>query len=343
MGTETPIILQHEHCDVAQRNDFFNRLVMEGAHSRYGETLPTEVSSRLQRELDYTFELDNLVDQFLLNWFYARAAKEELRLHVGPGRGGNPSSLINYCLHVTEIDPLQFNLPCERCLFGNVQFHFEVEEGGKQKMQDWASKSFGHDKTYIFTEMRVLNNLDMTKPLPLDDADTLDLFKKGRGHWFKDCTSREALRELNTITFDTLVDVYTIVRPLLLDLVHEYVRRSNTHARHKYLIAEMAQVLDKTQGLLIYQEQTLQLLDLIAGIRGAEAEEMRKSLHNRTVTPYHHDLFIQNGAQKGHPLQSLERLWTLLVHTEPRLYLRSHTISQTLISYHLAYAEAHQE
>ena len=325
-----------EACEAGEMAGMLNDLVAEGAHLRYGESLPKAVSERIVQEMSDVTKNERTVVYFLQCWHYVRTAREELHVHFGPGHGSMACSMLNYCLHITEIDPLRFNLPWSRYSLSTLQRELSVEKGGEEKLREWEMKRLGCETQFVFSELLPLNQLDMTQPLPLNDRAALDQFKNGV--WmFKDRYSKYALQQLESITFDTIVDVYAMVHPDRLGKLGEYILRWALGAKARYPIAEMGAVMDETFGLLIYQEQVLRLLELLAGIYGDEARALRIALHRNGDLQSYENRFIESGLKKGYEESGLEAVWKRIVSEEPTLAMKSHTICQTMVAYYTAY------
>ena len=98
---------------VEDNNAYFRRLCANGAQKRYGEVTPA-INERLSYELD-VIEKMGFVDYFLIVWDFIRYAKKQ-GIPVGPGRGSGAGSLCAYCMGITDVDPLRYNLLFERFL-----------------------------------------------------------------------------------------------------------------------------------------------------------------------------------------------------------------------------------
>ena len=105
--------LPHFDLPVGFRNadDYLRTLAYQGAKGRFGEISQT-VKQRLDYELEVIGEM-GYSDYFLIVWDFVRFARER-RIPVGPGRGSAAGSLVAYCLHITNIDPLRYGLLFER-------------------------------------------------------------------------------------------------------------------------------------------------------------------------------------------------------------------------------------
>lgn len=93
---------------------YLKDLTYKGAHLRYGAELSEEVEKRIRYELS-TIEWMGFPGYFLIVWDYIRAARE-MGVSVGPGRGSAAGSVVAYCLKITNIDPLKYDLLFERFL-----------------------------------------------------------------------------------------------------------------------------------------------------------------------------------------------------------------------------------
>ena len=98
--------------------EYLAALVKEGATVRYGNPLPAEVVSRIDEELSVIKHLE-AVNYFLFCHKMVKAAKDELGIWIGPGRGSCAGSIVSYCLDITTIDPIKHDLLYERFFYQN--------------------------------------------------------------------------------------------------------------------------------------------------------------------------------------------------------------------------------
>ena len=96
-------------------SDYLSKLTWEGAKVRYGNDISDEIRSRIEYEL-HIMKSMGFPGYFLIVMDYIRAAREELGVSVGPGRGSAAGSVVAYCLRITDIDPLKYDLLFERFL-----------------------------------------------------------------------------------------------------------------------------------------------------------------------------------------------------------------------------------
>jgi len=129
--------------------DYLAKLTWEGAHKRYGETLTDEQKERINFEL-HVMKTMGFPGYFLIVSDYIRAAREELGVSVGPGRGSAAGSVVAYCLKITDLDPLKYDLLFERFLnpdrISLPDIDVDFDDDGRGKVLDWVTKKYGAEK-----------------------------------------------------------------------------------------------------------------------------------------------------------------------------------------------------
>ncbi len=125
---------------------YFRKLVHNGARKRYGE-LTAEIKSRLEYELSI-IEKMGFVDYFLIVWDFIRYAKKR-DIPVGPGRGSGAGSLCAYCMGITDIDPLRYDLLFERFLnperVSMPDFDIDFCNERRQEVIEYVRRRYGSD------------------------------------------------------------------------------------------------------------------------------------------------------------------------------------------------------
>ena len=162
--------------------DYLAKLTMEGAEKRYGSPLSDEVTERLNFEL-YIMKTMGFPGYFLIVQDFIRAAREELNVWVGPGRGSAAGSAVAYCLGITQIDPIKYDLLFERFLnpdrISLPDIDIDFDDEGRGRVLDWVTKKYGKEKvahiiTYgtMATKM-ALKDVARVQKLPLAESDRL--------------------------------------------------------------------------------------------------------------------------------------------------------------------------
>ena len=127
--------------------DYLRHLTYIGAHQRYGESLTEEQEERINFEL-HIMKTMGFPGYFLIVMDFIRAAREELGVSVGPGRGSAAGSVVAYCLRITDLDPLKYDLLFERFLnpdrISLPDIDTDFDDAGRGKVLDWVSEKYGH-------------------------------------------------------------------------------------------------------------------------------------------------------------------------------------------------------
>jgi len=126
-------------------NNYLKHLTYVGAHKRYGETLTTEQQERIDFELEIIAKT-GYPGYFLIVQDFIQAARD-MGVSVGPGRGSAAGSVVAYCLKITNIDPLKYNLLFERFLnpdrVSMPDIDIDFDDEGRGRVIDWVIEKYG--------------------------------------------------------------------------------------------------------------------------------------------------------------------------------------------------------
>ena len=127
--------------------DYLRKLTYEGAEFRFGKNLPDEVKERLEYELSVIIRM-KYPDYYLIVWDFIRYAKEN-GITVGPGRGSGAASLVAYCLKITNINALKYNLAFERFLnperISMPDFDVDFSDTRRKEVIDYVVGKYGKE------------------------------------------------------------------------------------------------------------------------------------------------------------------------------------------------------
>ena len=162
--------------------DYLKKLALEGAHKRYGEVLNEEVQERIKFEL-HIMKTMGFPGYFLIVQDFIRAAREELDVSVGPGRGSAAGSAVAYCLGITKIDPIAYDLLFERFLnpdrISLPDIDVDFDDDGRGRVLNWVTEKYGQEKVaHIITYGTMATKLAIkdvarVQKLPLSESDRL--------------------------------------------------------------------------------------------------------------------------------------------------------------------------
>jgi DNA polymerase-3 subunit alpha len=128
--------------------DYLAKLAYEGAHRRYGEQLSQEVDDRVRFEL-HIMKTMGFPGYFLIVQDFINSARDELDVMVGPGRGSAAGSVVAYCLGITKIDPLKYDLLFERFLnpdrISLPDIDTDFDDDGRGRVLKWVEDKYGHE------------------------------------------------------------------------------------------------------------------------------------------------------------------------------------------------------
>ena len=129
--------------------DYLRKLTMDGARKRYGEQLTDEQQERLNFEL-HIMKTMGFPGYFLIVQDFIRAAREELDVSVGPGRGSAAGSAVAYCLGITQIDPIAYDLLFARFLnpdrISLPDIDVDFDDDGRGRVLNWVTQKYGKEK-----------------------------------------------------------------------------------------------------------------------------------------------------------------------------------------------------
>ena len=180
--------------------------------------------------------------------------------------------------------------------------------------------------------------------LPLDDKATLAVYTNGDTlgvFQFESEDMREWLRKLQPSSFSDLVAMEALYRPGPIDLIPSYVARKKGEEEFTYPIPAMEEILGETYGIIVYQEQAMQLAEKLAGFSTEKADKLRKAFGKRKLTLLEnlHREFIEGGAKKGYERNDLQKVWDMM--NNWYAFNKSHAVCYTWISYQTAWLKAH--
>jgi DNA polymerase-3 subunit alpha len=248
-----------------------------------------------------------------------------------------PSDLVNY-------------LPLEMAQKGVVATQFpmgQVEELGLLKMDFLGLKNL----TIINNALRIVRKVYKKEVdiynVPMDDKKTLELFQRGDTtgvFQFESAGMKRYLKELKPTSFDDIVAMVALYRPGPMSEIPNFIARKHGEEEITYLDPHMESALGSTYGILVYQEQFMQISKDMCGFTGGEADTLRKAVGKKKI-----DLMRQmkpkfiDGAVKhaGADRQQMEKFWDHLEEFANYCFNKSHAACYAMIAYWTAYIKAH--
>ncbi len=181
-----------------------------------------------------------------------------------------------------------------------------------------------------------INNID------LNDKKTLDLFKNAYTtgiFQFESTGMKSFLKELECDSFNTLIDAIALYRPGPREMIPSYINRKKGKEKITYLVKELEPILKSTYGIIIYQEQVLEILREIGGYSYSEADIIRRAMSKKkeSIILEHKDKFINGVISKGYTSEIGEELYNLIIKFSSYGFNKSHSVVYSVLAFQMAY------
>ncbi|MCL2297093.1 MAG: DNA polymerase III subunit alpha [Proteobacteria bacterium] len=183
------------------------------------------------------------------------------------------------------------------------------------------------------------------KELPLDDKATYDIFRKGNTtavFQFESRGMRELLVRAHPDQFEDLIALVALYRPGPMDLIPDYIERKHG-ARIDYLDDRLKTILGPTYGIMVYQEQVMQIAQMIGGYSLGGADLLRRAMGKKNVEEMaeQRSIFVSGAENNGTPLKNAHLLFDLMEKFAGYGFNKSHAAAYALVAYQTAYFKAH--
>ena len=247
-----------------------------------------------------------------------------------------PSPIVNY-------------VPLQRAQKGGIATQYSmgyIEELGLLKM-DFLGLS---NLTVINNALRIIkrvygNNIDLGT-LPLDDAKTFDLLARGDTtgvFQLESAGMKRYLRELKPTVFDDIIAMAALYRPGPMQFIDNFIDRKHGRADITYFHPKMEAALKMTYGVLVYQEQVMQIAKDLAGFTGGQADTLRKGVAKKkpeVLAKMKKDFLEGAIGKSGADPVLMEEFWGQLEAFAAYCFPKAHAACYALIAYQTAYLKA---
>lgn len=222
----------------------------------------------------------------------------------------------------------------------------ELEELGLIKMDFLSIKNL----TIIANILKRIENdtgksLNINK-IPLDDKRVYDLFANADTvgiFQFESTGMKQFLKRLKPNCFEDLVMAIAIYRPGPMDQIDNYIDRKNNGANFNYIHESLKPILSSTYGILIYQEQIMEILRKMGGYSYAEADIIRRAISKKKmdVIESERNRFIPNAVKLGYTSDVASKVYDLIVKFANFGFNKSHSVAYAMIAYQMAYLKVY--
>lgn len=169
------------------------------------------------------------------------------------------------------------------------------------------------------------------------NADTLGIFQ------FESTGMRQFLKKLKPSNLEDIFAAIALFRPGPSENIDTYIKRKKGEEKVEYLDPSLEEVLSNTYGIIIYQEQIIQVANLFAGYSLGEADILRRAMSKKKLDllKQEEDKFIKRSIDRGHPYEKSKKIFDLILKFAGYGFNRSHSVAYSLIAYKMAYLKTH--
>jgi DNA polymerase-3 subunit alpha len=181
--------------------------------------------------------------------------------------------------------------------------------------------------------------------LPLDDAPTYAMMARGDSigvFQFESDGMRDALRKVGPTEFEDLVALVALYRPGAMRHIDTYARNKRNPDAVSYIDERLRPITEATYSVILYQEQSMQIAQAVAGFSGAEADDLRKAIgkKNRAAMAALRERFFEGARASGTSEPVINELWAVNEAAADYSFNRSHAACYALIAYRTAWLKA---
>lgn len=301
-----------------------------------GRHIPLKLSVENDKDLKHEYE-SNPTAKTVFD--YAIRLEGTIRSHGVHAAGVviAPDAIVNYT-------PLEM---AQKGVVSTQYPMYPIEELGLLKMDFLGLSNLSIINNALRIIKKVYKNDIVLSDIPLDDEKSYDLFQRGDTtgvFQLESAGMKRYLRELKPTVFDDIIAMVALYRPGPMQFIDSFIRRKHGNEEITYLHDGLKGSLESTYGILIYQEQFMQISKDWCGFTGGQADTLRKAVGKKNidlmkkVKPEFIDGAIKVG---GATKQVAEKFWDQLEEFANYSFNKSHAACYGLIAYWTAYLKAH--
>lgn len=188
----------------------------------------------------------------------------------------------------------------------------------------------------IYNKKINFNDIDLNDSEVLkifEFADTTGIFQ------FESSGMRAFLKRLKPSSFEDIFAAIALYRPSAAQNIEPYIKRKYGKEKVTYIDSSLESILRNTYGIMVYQEQVMQVANIYAGYSLGEADILRRAMSKKKMSLLadEEDKFITKSKEKGHNVESSKEIFNLVLKFALYGFNRSHSVAYSLIAYKLAY------
>jgi DNA polymerase-3 subunit alpha len=220
-----------------------------------------------------------------------------------------------------------------------------IENAGVIKMDFLGLKTLSIIKTALRL-IRDNHGVDIDiNHIPLEDIKTFELYQHGETNGtfqFESAGMQKYLKELKPDKYEDLIAMNALYRPGPMEYIPTYIARKQGKEKISYDLPEMAEILEETYGVTVYQEQVMLLSQKLANFTKGDADTLRKAMgkKQKSVLDKMKSKYLEGCVANGHPAKVAEKVWTDWEAFAQYAFNKSHSTCYALVAYQTAYLKA---
>ena len=240
-------------------------------------------------------------------------------------------------------------VPLYRSSQGDVTTQYdmkELESIGLLKMDFLGLRNLTViDKTIDLIKKRFDKEIDIDK-IDMEDPKVYELFAKGLTvgiFQFESAGMREFLKKLKPKGIDGLIAMNALYRPGPMQNIDRYIKRAHGKEKVEYVHPLLEEALKETYGIIVYQEQVMQIANIIAGFTLSEADEMRRAIGKkiRSLMDQMADKFVKGAVKNGLSKGKAKQIFELIDKFAQYGFNKSHSVAYSYIAYQTGWLKTH--
>ena len=301
------------------------------------EQLTKKIDSKLNLKDNLNNIKQYLNDKELLKIYKVASKLEGLKRHTSIHAAG----IIISNVDLNQVVPIE-----KKDNMYVVDYSMEyLEELGLLKMDFLALKNLTTIQNILDSINKEQQVIDL-KDIPLNDSKTFELFQNGNTlgiFQFEKPGMIKFLKKLKPTNFEDIFAALALYRPGPMDNIDTYIKRKEGKEKIDYIDDSIEYILKPTYGIIIYQEQIMQIACTLAGYTLGEADILRRAISKKksNVLLEEQSKFIEKTINNGHSKEVATKVFNYILKFASYGFNRSHSVAYALLSYKLAYLKAH--
>ena len=301
------------------------------------EQLTKKIDSKLNLKDNLNNIKQDLNDKELLKIYKVASKIEGLKRHTSIHAAG----IIISNVDLNQVVPIE-----KKDNMYVVDYSMEyLEELGLLKMDFLALKNLTTIQNILDSINKEKKVIDL-KDIPLNDSKTFELFQNGNTlgiFQFEKPGMIKFLKKLKPTNFEDIFAALALYRPGPMDNIDTYIKRKEGKEKIDYIDDSIEYILKPTYGIIIYQEQIMQIACTLAGYTLGEADILRRAISKKksNVLLEEQSKFIEKTIDNGHSKEVATKVFNYILKFASYGFNRSHSVAYALLSYKMAYLKAH--